>query len=76
MSAFAWAVAFVLMCVALGGSAITCVALSEHGKTKRLQEAEKTKRTGMENAWQLELAKVQAHQLTAGPTEVTFEIGG
>lgn len=74
MTAFFWALAFVLMCGTLGGSAVACVALSERGKNKRLIEAEKTKRTGMDNAWQLEQAKLQMGQLNSGPTEVSFEL--
>lgn len=75
MDALAWAVSFVAMCATLGGSAVACVALAERGKNKRLVETEKTKRTGMENAWQLESAKLARGQI--GPaTEVTFELPG
>ena len=76
MDALAWAVAFILMCVTLGGSAVGCVFLVERGKNKRVVETEKTKRIGMENAWQLEQAKLTA----LGPgglsslTETTFAL--
>lgn len=74
MDALAWAFAFVLMCVSLGGSAVGCVALSERGKNKRMIEVEKTKRTGMDNAWQLEHAKLARGELASG--DVSFQIPG
>ena len=75
MDTLAWAFAFILMCISLGGSAVACVALTERGKNKRMIEAEKTKRTGMDNAWQLEVAKIQqGQQLGSGFTEVEFQL--
>ena len=59
MDALAWAVAFIFMCLGLGGSAVACVGLSERGKNKRMIEQEKTKRQGMENAWMIEQKKLE-----------------
>lgn len=73
MDTLAWAVAFILMCLSLGGSAVLCVAISEHGKTKRLVELEKTKRTGMDNAWQLEHLKVMQGEL-GGPSIAEYTL--
>ena len=80
MDALAWAIAFVLMVVGMGGSAVGCVALVERGKNKRAAEAERTKRIGMENAWNIEQKKlelmegnVQRPELNK-PTEVTWDV--
>lgn len=59
MDALAWAIAFILMIAIGGGGAVGCVALAERGKNRRFLESEKTKRQGMDNAWNLEQQKLE-----------------
>jgi hypothetical protein len=79
MTSLAWAVSFVLMLMIMGGTILGSVGMIERGQNKRSLEDEKTKRQGMENAWQLEHAKMA--QLPAGtppstgiPAEVVFDL--
>lgn len=80
MDALIWAAAFVFMVLGLGGSAVLCVHMVEGGKNQRLGEIEKTKRQGMENAWQLEQAKLASPALGTGQpskmSEITFDLAG
>lgn len=66
ITALIWGLAFVLMCAFLGGAALGSVVLIERGHSKRTAEEEKTKRIAMENAWQLESAKLLHSQPALG----------
>ena len=68
IDALIWAVSFVLMCGFLGGGAVLSVRMVEQGKNMRQLESEKTQRQGMENAYMLEQAKLDARGLPAGTT--------
>lgn len=72
-----WGLVFIFMSCGLGGSAVLCVRMTEQGKNQRLAEVEKTKRQGMDNAWQLEREKLQTPSLGNGrPSTVTFDLAG
>lgn len=78
IDALIWGVSFVLMCFGLGGGAVMCVRMAEQGKNQRLAEVEKTKRQGMDNAWQLERERLLNGQAlgTGKVNEVSFDLGG
>jgi hypothetical protein len=80
IDALIWSGAFVLMVLGLGGSAVLCVHMVESGKNSRLNEVEKTKRQGMDNAWQLERERLQSPALGPGSPKmgqgVTFDLPG
>jgi hypothetical protein len=73
-----WGISFVLMCFGLGGGAFLCVRTTEKGKNQRLAEVEKTKRQGMDNAWQLERERLLNGQAlgTGKVSEVSFDLSG
>lgn len=79
MDALIWAVAFVLMFVGGGGAAVLCVRHVEQGKNYRLTQVEKTKREGMQNAYQLEVQKLDQPALGTGkdqPSVISFDLAG
>lgn len=78
IEALIWGACFVFMTCGLGGAAVLCVRMVETGKNQRLAEVEKTKRQGMDNAWQLEREKLNTPAL--GPTKdanvISFDLTG
>lgn len=78
IEALIWAGCFIFMVLGLGGSAVLCVNKIESGKNQRLAEIEKTKRQGMDNAWQLEREKLQTPALGTGrdASGISFDLAG
>lgn len=52
-----WALVTIFVVTALSVAAVVCVRMIEQGGSQRELEHEKTIRLGMENAWQLEMAR-------------------
>ena len=78
IEALIWGLVFVASCFGLGGGAVLCVRMTEQGKNQRLLEVEKTKRQGMDNAWQLERERLMNGQAlgTGKVSEVSFDLNG